>query len=109
MSVVTPAASATGTSSGESAWTWLSTAPGVAIKPYAVNGCVCGPMGRSMPSPVSRLPARPTPTIRPSLMPMSALTTPIAGSMTTAPVMTTSSSEGPALPPWTIRARRSFA
>ncbi len=33
MSVVTPAASAVGMSSGVIRWTWLSTAPGVAIRP----------------------------------------------------------------------------
>ena len=37
-------------------------------------GCVCGPIGSSMPSLIAPLPARPTPTIRPSLIPMSALT-----------------------------------
>ena len=39
-------------------------------------GRVWGPMTRSMPSLMSGLPARPMPAIRPSLMPMSALTTP---------------------------------
>ena len=33
MSVVTPPDSAAGSSSGEMRWTWLSTAPGVAIRP----------------------------------------------------------------------------
>ena len=33
MRVVTPAESAAGRSSGESRWTWLSMAPGVAISP----------------------------------------------------------------------------
>ena len=43
-------------------------------------GSVCGPIGRSMPSLISGLPARPMPTIRPSLMPMSAFMTPMTGS-----------------------------
>ena len=42
-------------------------------------GWVCGPIGSSMPSLIAGLPARPTPTMRPSLMPMSALTTPMSG------------------------------
>ena len=57
------------------------------------------PISRSMPSLIAGLPARPTPAIRPSLIPMSALTTPIEGSTTTAPVITTSSSDGPAAGP----------
>ena len=55
-------------------------------------GSVCGPIGRSMPSLMSGLPARPMPTIRPSLIPMSALTTPMVGSTTTTPAITASSS-----------------
>ena len=42
-------------------------------------GSVWGPIGRSIPSLISGLPARPMPTIRPSLIPMSALTTPTSG------------------------------
>jgi hypothetical protein len=57
-------------------------------------GWVCGPIGSSMPSLIASLPARPTPTIRPSLIPMSALTAPMTGSSTSAPAMTTSSSDG---------------
>ena len=34
--VVTPPDSAGGSSSGSIVWTWLSTAPGVAISPYAM-------------------------------------------------------------------------
>jgi hypothetical protein len=79
------------------------------IRPYAGTGAVWGPMSSSIPSLIAGLPARPTPTIRPSLIPMSALTTPIVGSTTTAPVTTTSSSEGPARPDWVIRPRRFFA
>ena len=55
-------------------------------------GRVCGPMTRSMPSLIPGLPARPIPAIRPSLIPISALTTPIVGSTTTAPTTTASSS-----------------
>ena len=71
---------------------------------------VCGPMTRSMPSLIAGLPDRPIPAIRPSLIPMSAFTTPMTGSMTSAPVSTTSSSDGPAA--WShcaIRERRFFA
>ncbi len=61
-------------------------------------GRVCGPMASSMPSLIALLPARPTPTIRPSLIPMSALTQPRTGSSTSTPAMTASSSDGPAEP-----------
>ena len=75
-----------------------------------MTGSVCGPIGRSMPSLMSGLPARPIPTIRPSLIPMSALTTPIVGSTTSAPATTTSSSDGPVAPSsWVIRLRRFLA
>ena len=70
---------------------------------------MCGPMSSSIPSLIAAFPARPTPTIRPSLIPMSAFTTPIVGSTTTAPVTTTSSSDGPARPDCVIRPRRFFA
>ncbi len=71
-----------------------------------MTGIVCGPMTRSTPSVTSGLPARPMPTIRPSLMPMSALTTPTTGSTTSTPATRTSSSEGPAAPScWTSRER----
>ena len=73
-----------------------------------MTGCVCGPIGSSMSSVIAGLPARPTPTIRPSLIPMSALTTPTRGSMTRAPATTTSSSDGPGRP-WVARGRMVFA
>ena len=50
-------------------------------------------MSRSIPSVISGFPARPIPATLPSLMPMSALTTPMVGSTTSAPNNTTSSSE----------------
>ena len=53
-----------------------------------MTGWVCGPIGSSMPSLIDGLPARPTPTMRPSLMPMSAFTTPTTGSTTSAPATT---------------------
>ena len=59
-------------------------------------GWVWGPMTRSIPSLMSGLPARPMPAIRPSLMPMSALTTRTIGSTTTTPAITASSSDGAA-------------
>ncbi len=75
-----------------------------------MNDLVCGPMTRSTPSLISGLPDLPMPAIRPSLMPMSALTTPITGSMTSAPAMSMSSSDGPAAAShWAIRLRRFFA
>ena len=46
------------------------------------------------------LPARPTPTIRPSLMPMSALTTPMTGRRRAPRRSTASSSDGPTGRPW---------
>ena len=71
---------------------------------------MCGPTTRSIPSLIAGLPARPIPAIRPSLMPMSALTTPMTGSTTTAPVSTTSSSDGPdAASHCAIRERRFLA
>ena len=67
-------------------------------------GWVCGPMRSSIPGLIPSFPARPTPTMRPSLMPMSALTAPMTGSSTSAPAMTTSSSESLGRP-WVERGR----
>ena len=53
--MVTPADSAAGRRFGLIVWTCESTAPGVAIRPYAVIGAVCGPIGRSMPSRDARV------------------------------------------------------
>ena len=74
--VVTPADRATGSRLGVIRWTWLSTAPAVAISPYPMIGSVFGPIVMSMPAVMSGLPARPIPTMRPSLIPMFAFTTP---------------------------------
>src|SRR5512146_52595 len=91
ISVVIPAASATGICCGAIRCTWLSTPPAVRISPLPASTSVDGPMTSSgvTPSMVSGLPALPSATIRPSLTPISALTTP-QWSSTTAPVMTRS-------------------
>ena len=108
--VVTPALRATGTSRGLSRCTWLSMPPAVAIRPWQGIGHVPGPIVRSTPSVMSGLPARPMPAIRPSLMPMSALTTPSRGSTTIALPITASSSESlVAASRWAMRDRRFFA
>ena len=78
MIVVMPAASASSTICGQIRWTWQSIAPAVRILPLPAMISVDGPMTRSgwTPSMVSGLPALPMPTMRPSRMPMSALTMP---------------------------------
>jgi hypothetical protein len=53
---------------------------------------VFGPIVSSTPSVMSGLPARPIPTIRPSLIPMLVLTTPRIASTTTTPAISMSSS-----------------
>ena len=72
-------------------WTWQSIAPAVRILPLPAMISVDGPItsAGSTPSIVSGLPALPMPTMRPSRMPTSALTTP-QWSSTTAPVITVS-------------------
>lgn len=89
--VVMPLESAWSTRVGEMKWTWASTAPAVSSFPLPAMISVSGPITRSgwTPSMVSGFPALPMPVIRPSRMPMSALTMP-QWSMTTAPVMTVS-------------------
>ncbi len=87
---VTPAASAAGTTSALERWTWESTMPGVAMSPSPVIIAVWESTTSSTPSVFSGLPARPTPTIRPSLTPMLVLRTPSSGSMTTTPRITMS-------------------
>ncbi len=91
ISVVMPTPRASGTCCGQIRCTWQSTAPAVRIFPFPARISVPGPITRSgwTPSMVSGLPALPSATIRPSRMPMSALTTP-QWSSTTAPVMTRS-------------------
>ena len=91
ISVVMPAASATGICCGAIRCTWLSMPPAVRIRPLPAITSVDGPMTSSgvTPSMVSGLPALPRATIRPSRTPTSALITP-QWSSTTAPVMTRS-------------------
>ena len=91
MIVVIPVASAVSRICGQMRWTWQSIAPAVRILPLPASTSVDGPITRSgcTPSIVSGLPALPSATIRPSLMPTSALTIP-QWSSTTAPVITRS-------------------
>jgi hypothetical protein len=91
MSVVIPAASATGICCGAIICTWLSIPPAVRIRPLPAITSVDGPITSSgvTPSMVSGLPALPNATIRPSRTPTSALITP-QWSSTTAPVITRS-------------------
>ena len=84
--VVTPLEIACSQSCALSKWTCTSMPPGVAISPSASRTVVAAPQSSSgsTPSMTAGLPALPTPAIRPSLMPMSPLTIPSTGSMTTA-------------------------
>lgn len=90
-SVVMPEESASSASWGQMKWTCASIAPAVRIRPLPEITSVSGPITSAgcTPSIVSGLPALPSAVIRPSRMPMSALTTP-QWSSTTAPVMTVS-------------------
>lgn len=91
--VVMPLVRACSACCGAIRCTWLSMAPAVAMR--------CSPAIASVPGPMTRsgwtlfwvcgLPDLPMPAIIPSLMPMSHLTTPTIGSMTTTLVMTVSS------------------
>src|SRR5882757_5053785 len=72
--------------------------PGVAISPSPVIIAVCASTSSWTPSCISGLPARPTPTTRPSLMPMLVLRTPRIGSSSSTPSTIMSSWESrPAL------------
>ncbi len=77
-SVVRPALIASSTSWGQMKWMCVSSPPAVTILPSPAITSVEAP--RTMPSVTpairSGLPALPTPTIRPSRMPMSAFTMP---------------------------------
>lgn len=86
-----PEARASSMTVGEMKCTWVSMAPAVTIFPLPAMISVSGPITRagSTPSIVSGLPALPMPQMRPSRMPMSALTMP-QWSMTTTPVITVS-------------------
>jgi hypothetical protein len=82
----------------------------VTINPWHGIGQVFGPIVRSTPDVMSGFPARPIPTIRPSLIPMSALITPTSGSTTIALGITASSSDARvARSSWVIRERQFFA
>ena len=74
--VVRPAASASSRICGQMKWMWASMPPAVTILPSPAIASVPGPMTMSTPGWVSGLPALPMAAIRPSLMPMSALTMP---------------------------------
>jgi len=107
ISVVIPAASATGICCGAIRCTWLSMPPAVRISPLPARISVDGPMTSSgvTPSMVSGLPALPSATIRPSLIPTSALITP-QWSRITAPVMTRSGVPSARVAtPWPIDSR----
>ncbi|CAM5366451.1 hypothetical protein SGRI78S_01931 [Streptomyces griseus subsp. griseus] len=92
MRVVMPLLSACSACCGAIRWTWVSMAPAVAIRCSPAMASVPGPMTRSGSTLfcVCGLPDLPMPTMKPSLMPMSHLTTPTTGSMTTTLVMTVS-------------------
>ncbi len=93
MRVVMPLVSACSACCGAIRWTWVSMAPAVAMRCSPAMASVPGPMTRSGSTLfcVCGLPDLPMPTMKPSLMPMSHLTTPTIGSMTTTLVMTVSS------------------
>ena len=99
--VVTPLLKAANTCCGEIIWMCPSLPAGVRIKCSAVIASVAGPTVSPgvTPSMVPGLPALPTPTILPSLMPTSALTMPRSGS-TTVTLVITRSSAPPSLVSW---------
>ena len=74
--VVTPLISASSICCGQMKWIWESMPAGVAISPSPAITSVPGPITMSTPGCTSGLPPLPMPTIRPSLMPMSALMMP---------------------------------
>ena len=76
MIVVTPEASEASMMRGDSRWTWVSTAPAVAIRPSPETIVVPVPTTTSTPSRVSGFPARPIDAIRPSRMPIDTLRMP---------------------------------
>ncbi len=103
--VVMPLLSASCTCCGAMKWMWVSTPPAVAIRCSPEITSVPGPMTSFGCTPlwVCGLPALPTAVMKPSLTPMSPLTTPSTASMTTTLVMTRSSA------PWTEVAAGSWA
>ena len=74
--VVTPDISASSTCCGQMKWMCESMPPAVAMSPSPAMTSVPAPMTMSTPGCTSGLPALPMPAMRPSLMPMSALTMP---------------------------------
>jgi len=90
MTVVTPEASDASMMRGDSRWTWVSTAPAVAIRPSPETMLVPVPTTTSTSSRVSGLPARPIAWIRPSRTPIDTLRIPRTASITTTLEMTRS-------------------
>ena len=88
--VVTPDASEASMIRGDSRCTCVSMAPAVAISPSPLMIVVPVPTTTSTSSSVSGLPARPTPLIRPSRMPIDTLPIRRVASMTTTLEITTS-------------------
>ena len=74
--VVIPDIKASSTCCGQIKWICASIPPAVAIKPSPAMASVDGPMTISTLDWISGLPALPTPTIRPFLIPISALIIP---------------------------------
>ena len=71
-------------------------------------GWVCGPIVELDAVVIPSFPARPTPTMRPSLMPMSALTAPRTGSRTSAPADDRRRAPSPTAGPGSSAAERSW-
>ena len=74
--VVTPDIRASSTCCGQMKWICASSAPAVAISPSPAMASVPGPIMISISGWTSGFPAFPIPTIRPDLIPISALTIP---------------------------------
>ena len=74
--VVMPLIRASSACWGAMKWMWASMPPAVTIRPSPAMASVPGPMMMSTPGCTSGLPALPSPEMRPSVMPMSALATP---------------------------------
>ena len=93
--VVRPPVNAAGNRLVETRCTWLSIPPGVAIRPCPPSTPVLALISSSTSSTTSGLPARPIPTMRPSLTPMLLLKMPSTGSMTSTFITNRSSLLGP--------------
>ena len=103
--VVTPEVMDSSACWGEMKWMWASMPPGVVTIPSPARISVEGPISNVTPSIVSGLPALPTPAMRPSRTPMSALTMP-QWSTIRALVMTRSIAPSPRVAtPWAIPSR----